>query len=374
MQTTKLRRAIAHEAALLLYRNEETEYYQAKQKASRRLCHGWVKPSDLPTNAEIREAVQMFARTHEGPKRLDALRDMRLAALRIMRLVEKFHPKLIGSVLTGHVRQGSDIDIHAFSDSIESVANCFDVELIPYEIERKRVRKGGIETTFTHIHVRDDFDVELTIYQENLRSHVFKSSITGKPIERASLQQLTQLLHTEYPDVDIEQQLRDWADTPDSFQVYYALLLPLENVKQHPRFHPEGDVLYHSLQVYDLACDELPYDEEFLLAALLHDVGKGIEADAHVESALEALSGHISERTQWLIANHMEAHKIFDGTIGARAHRRLRDNESYEELILLSECDRAGRVSGVETSTLEDALDYIRTLGNNDWTRVSTEP
>ena len=37
----------------------------------------------------------------------------------------------------------------------------------------------------------------------------------------------------------------------DRFQVYYSLLLPLENVKQNPRYHPEGDVLYHSLQVFD---------------------------------------------------------------------------------------------------------------------------
>ena len=46
------------------------------------------------------------------------------------------------------------------------------------------------------------------------------------------------------------------------------LLLPLERMRQNPKCHPEGDVLYHSLQVFDLACDAQPYDEEFLLAAL----------------------------------------------------------------------------------------------------------
>ena len=72
----------------------------------------------------------------------------------------------------------------------------------------------------------------------------------------------------------IEQSLQELDETPDRFQLFTALLLPLENAKQNPKYHPEGDVLYHSLQVYDLACDALPYDEEFLLAALLHDVAR----------------------------------------------------------------------------------------------------
>jgi hypothetical protein len=59
--------------------------------------------------------------------------------------------------------------------------------------------------------------------------------------------------------------------------VYEILLLPLENVKEAPRYHPEGDALYHILQVFELARSEPPYDEEFLLAALLHDVGKAID-------------------------------------------------------------------------------------------------
>ena len=61
------------------------------------------------------------------------------------------------------------------------------------------------------------------------------------------------------------------------------LLQPLEGVKQSPKHHPEGDALYHSLQVFELARDERPYDEEFLLAALLHDVGKAIDPADHVD-------------------------------------------------------------------------------------------
>lgn len=364
MQPSKLRRAIAHEAARLMYQHQESEYYQAKQKAARLLCQGWVKPSELPTNAEIRDAIQSFARTMEGSSRLDALRDMRVTARRMMRLLDRFHPKLIGSVLTGHIRSGSDIDIHVFSDSLDAVVRCLEDQSLPHEVERKEVRKDGEHTVYQHIHVREAFEIELTVYRESMRSYGFKSSITGKRIESATMAQLDALLQEQYPDLDAESLTQSLESQPDPYQLYYALLLPLENVKQHPKYHPEGDVLYHALQVYDLACDELPYDEEFLLAALLHDVGKGIDPQDHVASGLEALEGFITERTAWLIEHHMEVHKIHDGTIGARAHRRLREHESYEELLLLGQCDRGGRQCGVETTSLEDALEYLRSLGD----------
>src|ERR671924_2058183 len=117
MADAKLRQAIALEAARLMYERVESEYYTAKRKAAKRLCRRGVKPEDLPSNAEIREQIQVFARIHEGDKRTEHLRDMRLEALRLMRQLEAFRPKLIGSVMTGHVRKGSDIDLHVFTDS-----------------------------------------------------------------------------------------------------------------------------------------------------------------------------------------------------------------------------------------------------------------
>ncbi len=347
-----------------MYFRQESEYYQAKMKAARRICQGWVKPADLPSNAEIREEIQSFARLHEGSSRTDGLQRMRLVALRIMKLLEAFRPKLIGSTLTGHIRSGSDIDIHVFSDSIEAVTNVLDEQLLFYDVERKCVRKNGEERVFTHIHLRDEFPVELTVYIASLHRHVFKSSITGKAIERASIGQLEQILALEYPELSVERELQALDERPDRFQLYTGLLLPLENVKQHPKYHPEGDVLYHSLQVFDLAYDAQPYDEEFLLAALLHDVGKGIDPTDHVASGLEALQGFITERTAWLIEHHMDVHRIHDGTIGSRAHRRLREHPDYEDLLLLGECDRGGRVAGVETSSLEEALDAIRFISD----------
>jgi hypothetical protein len=60
----------------------------------------------------------------------------------------------------------------------------------------------------------------------------------------------------------------------------------------------------------------------------------------------------------------MLAHAIHDGTIGARAHRRLQQSEDYEELLLLGRCDRLGRQAGVQAPELDEAFDYLRELAH----------
>ena len=371
---SKVRQQIAWQAARLLASREESEYYRAKLKAARYVQKGWVKPADLPTNLEIRDQVRLWSQLQEQTTAIadspsDRLLHMRLEALRWLRLLHRYHPKLIGSVLTGHVRSGSDIDLHVFSDSVESVRAELEYHGVFSELERKRVVKQGRREVYEHLHIQDRFPVELTVYPKSRLRQAFTCSMTGKRMERASLAEFEQRLQWEYPDLDLEQALLETTEAVDRFQLFYSLLLPLEDVKQDLRYHPEGDALYHSLQVFDLAMNQMPYDEEFLLAALLHDVGKGIDAADHVQVGLDALESYVTPRTAWLIRHHMDAHKIVDGTLGHRARQRLQANESYEDLLVLQACDRAGRKCGVETTTVEDALDYLRKMGDqfNFW-------
>lgn len=362
MADAKLRRAIAFEAARLMYERIESEYFTAKRKAAARVCRGSVKPTDLPSNAEIRDLIQEFARTHEGETRTANLREMRLAALRMMRILCRFRPRLIGSVMTGHIRKGSDIDLHLFSDHLEPITSALDEEGLQYDVERKQIEKHGEARVFTHVHVYDSFPFELTVYAEDKAHYVFKSSITGKAIERASTRELEELIAREHPEVQIEAALQERAEAVDPFQMFRLLLVPLENVKQNPKWHPEGDVLYHSLQVFERAREMRPWDEEFLLAALLHDVGKGLDPHDHVAAGLQALDGLITPRTAWLIENHMLALEYRAGTLGHRQRLRLENNPDFDDLMLLREADDQGRVRGATVGAVEEALDYLRDL------------
>lgn len=181
---------VARVAARMLYERTESEYLPAKLKAARQVGAD-PRSKNLPSNAEVREELRALADLYEGEGRYINLRAMRKAALEIMRLLVRFRPYLIGSVCTGHIRQGSDIDVHVFSDSIASVTMVLDDAWYAYEVERKRVLKFGEESIFTHIHVdQGDFPVELTVYGTDKIGYVFKSSITGKPMEKMTIRDL----------------------------------------------------------------------------------------------------------------------------------------------------------------------------------------
>lgn len=367
MADMRLRRQIAFQAAQMMYQRFETEYFTAKRKAASQLGVDYRhRPSDLPSNREIRDQVQAMARMHEGPKRVEKLRDMRVEALRLMRRLARFRPRLIGSVRTGHVRKGSDIDIHIFTDSLALVTDLLEEQGLQFDVEHKRVIKHGEERMFTHIRVHDRYPYELTVYPEDKAHYVFKSSITGKAIERASIAELEELLREEGPEMDLDAEVALREQSVDRFELYRQLLQPLEAVIQSPRYHPEGDALYHSLQVFELARAERPDDEEFLLAALLHDVGKAIDPGDHAAASVEALEGAITERTAWLIAHHMEALAYRNGRLGLRARARLEASEHFEDLLLLRELDLRGRVPGAMVCEQSEALDYLRALDESD--------
>src|SRR5262249_17912366 len=152
----------------------------------------------------IREVIQSFARLHEGESRTAHLRRMRVEALKLMRLLRSFKPRLIGSVMTGHVRKGPDIHTHLFTASPALWTGLLGAQGYQFDLERKQVVKHNEARIFTHVHVYDTFNFELTIYPEDKAHYVFKSSITGKAIERASIRELEELLAEEYPGLAVD--------------------------------------------------------------------------------------------------------------------------------------------------------------------------
>jgi hypothetical protein len=185
-----LRGAIAVEAARLMYEEGVKQYFTAKRLAAKRLL-GRVggrrlryRPMDLPSNGEIRDALLSIAELAEGDGRTRRLFAMRVVALRAMRALSDFEPRLIGSVSTGHIRRGSDIDLHVFTDDPDALIARVKQLRWAFETERVTILKFGEIREYTHVHVADDFEVELTVYERREMRFRPRSSTDGKPIER----------------------------------------------------------------------------------------------------------------------------------------------------------------------------------------------
>ncbi len=189
-----------------MYEEGVKQYFTAKRMAARRLL-GKVAgkrmrflPADLPSNGEIRDALLSLAELAEGGRRLLRLFTMRVLALETMSCLLPFEPRLIGSVSTGHVRRGSDIDIQVFSDHEELLENHLASLSWFFEKENVTIHKGGEFRSYVHFHLRETFPIELTLYPLNDLRHRPRSSTDGKPIVRLTTSALSALLGRDHPE------------------------------------------------------------------------------------------------------------------------------------------------------------------------------
>ena len=152
-----LRGAVAAEAARLMYEEGVKQYFTAKRLAAKRLL-GRV-----------------------GGRRLFA---MRIIALEAMRDLAPFEPRLIGSVSTGHIRRGSDIDLHVFADDPDALILHARALGWVFETEAVSIFKFGEIREYLHLHVAAVFPLELTVYERRELRFRPRSSTDGKPIVR----------------------------------------------------------------------------------------------------------------------------------------------------------------------------------------------
>ena len=211
---SRFRGAIAIEAARLMYFEGVSQYFDAKRVASRRVVGSqWrslqFRPGDLPSNGEIRAALLQLASLAEGEDRSRRLAAMRIVAFEVMNALERYHPRLIGSVWSGHARRGSDIDLHVFTESLEALELDLWGRGWAFEAEKVLIRVGSDFRTFHHLHLHDrPFPVELSVYGLAERRISTRSSVDGQPIDRVSTARVLGLLEQEHAEA-----WRDWQRT-----------------------------------------------------------------------------------------------------------------------------------------------------------------
>jgi predicted nucleotidyltransferase len=186
-------RRFAEEAARFMVEGTESEYLHAKERAMMML--GLSSQTRLPSNRKVRELVSKITKAELGEDEVARrVRQMREIALEVMEIIEAFDPFLIGSTLSGEIRETSDIDLHAYSDDFEEIK--FLLSDWGYkDIDEEIVQ--NMKGTFIHLKwIERCYPVEITIYSWAMRDVVQFSSITGKPMKRADVAGVRHLLQS----------------------------------------------------------------------------------------------------------------------------------------------------------------------------------
>lgn len=193
----RTRLAIAREAASLMYREGVRQYFDAKRIAARRVLgsdEARYRPQALPSNGEIREQLLALVSLAEGQDRTRRLFAMRVVALTVLRALEPWHARLIGSVWSGHARRGSDIDVHVFGE-LDAIMRDLTERGWALQHEEVLIRVPTGFRVYHHLHVTSwPFPVELSIYALSERKDTTRSSVSGHPIDRVSPSRLLALL------------------------------------------------------------------------------------------------------------------------------------------------------------------------------------
>lgn len=346
MHRDELREQIAAEAARLILRGKAADFSAARKRAARWLKRKRLHREEIPSHQEIQVQLQALSGVLQQERDPATLSQIHHWLGQVLACLAEFPAVLQCMEAQATPRAGAPSLILVQGALVavrEALASAgYAPQPLPITPADQRMTPPAL----WKLRLRGQFPCEIQgicgdlpspssdwLSRDDLRTLVLTAPVDG------------------FSTVDDEHE--------DAFAVFQLLLQPLARVQWPTDIHPEGDALYHSLQVFELGREVLPYDEEFLLACLLHDVGWAINPRHPVLSAIDALGTLITERTRFLIEQRpVASHYLKTG----ECPKSLRRSEDFEDAVLLARCDRAGRVPGATVCTLEEALDYIEGL------------
>lgn len=190
-----LRQALAQEAARIMAEHGIEDFLQAKRKAADRL--GVHDVSVLPKNIEIETALRAHQRLFGRDRHDNTLKEQRRVALDAMKLLAEFRPRLVGSVLTGTATAHSDINLHLFAETSETVLIKLLELGVPHEPYERRVKMDA-ERSLSFPALRFGAagrTVDATVFPiDGIRQSPY-SPVDGRPMKRADEREVLELIN-----------------------------------------------------------------------------------------------------------------------------------------------------------------------------------
>jgi hypothetical protein len=186
----EIRQRLSREAARIMAEEGVHDFHAAKRKAADRL--NLPDARHLPSNQEIELALAEHLQLFHARQLPQTLQYLRRLALEAMRFLERFEPRLVGSLLTGHVTRFSEIQLHITADSPELVAFFLRDHGIPYEETSKRLRFGGDRSEMVPVYgfLAKDTTIEVSVFSVTSAREAPLSPVDGRPMKRAGLKEV----------------------------------------------------------------------------------------------------------------------------------------------------------------------------------------
>ncbi len=193
----RMRLQLAHEAARIMTEEGISDFHTAKRKAANRM--GVTNEQNMPRNVEIELALKEYQAIFRQDQQPHRLRALRKTAIEVMRLLERFSPRLVGPILRGTADQHSAINIHLFTDNSQALDWLLMEHHIPFRIGEREYRfsDNNVRRQPLYLIADGEIEVELTLFPEIGIRQAPKSPLDGKPIQRASVSDVQKLLSQE---------------------------------------------------------------------------------------------------------------------------------------------------------------------------------
>ena len=190
-----LRQRVAQEAARLMVEQGIRDFSLARRKAAERI--GITLRQQLPENGEIEEALAEYLRIFYPDSQPQRLRHLRETALRAMKLLQRFDPRLVGPTLKGTADQHSPVNLHLFAQQPEEVRWFLMEQRIPHDTSERRYPGKPQQSFPMFSFMAGDVQVELTVFPIDGLRQAPKSPIDGRPIKRANMEAVRKLLEVK---------------------------------------------------------------------------------------------------------------------------------------------------------------------------------
>ena len=197
-RNSRERQLIAQEAARLVAESGIHDLEHARRKAAIKL--GITSEALWPRLSEIEQALREHQLLFAASSQPGALRLHRESALQAMQFLQAFQPRLTGAVLSGLADSNSPVILHLHCDDADAVQRFLHEQRIPAESRAWPLRLAG-HPSKQHFpgceFAADGIAFELVVLPEDALRQPPVSAEDGKPLPRATLAQLRQLLALE---------------------------------------------------------------------------------------------------------------------------------------------------------------------------------